>query len=52
MLKELMLVGVNRTFDTLLYETAKPLSENEIEEMCNKLTVYAKDNVKSFDESN
>lgn len=52
MLKELMLVGVNRTFDTLPYETAKPLSENEIEEMCNKLTVYAKDNAKSFDDSN
>lgn len=52
MLKELMLVGVNRSYDTLPYETAKPLSENEIEEMCNKLTAYAIDNAKSFDEIN
>lgn len=50
MLKELILIGNNRSYDVLPYETMKPLSLDEINDMCNKLTKYAKDNAKSEEE--
>lgn len=52
MLKELELTGVNRSYDELPYETMKPLTDEEIETMCIRLTNYAKDNAKTIEEKN
>lgn len=52
MLKELKLTGVNRSYDELPYESMKPLTNEEIELMCLKLTNYARDNAKTIEEKN